>query len=87
MENAFISVYIFCRFVVYLHYFLCTKLFPFCFSFVISGMKVYVTDEKELIMEPSIKWAGNPNVTIAVKAFGLKANVQVIHLFPEQGYS
>ncbi|XP_059450337.1 synaptotagmin-1-like [Corylus avellana] len=45
-----------------------------------QGMKVYVTDEKELIMEPSIKWAGNPNVTIAVKAFGLKATVQVIDL-------
>ena len=45
-----------------------------------SGMKVYLTDEKELIMEPSIKWAGNPNVTVAVKAFGLKASVQVIGL-------
>ncbi|KAK0582656.1 hypothetical protein LWI29_028204 [Acer saccharum] len=44
------------------------------------GMKVYVTDEKELIMEPCIKWAGNPNVTIAVKAFGLKATVQVVDL-------
>ena len=41
-------------------------------------MKVYLTDEKELIMEPCIKWAGNPNVTIAVKAFGLKATVQVV---------
>jgi len=41
-------------------------------------MKVYVTDEKELIMEPSVKWAGNPNVTISVKAYGLKATVQVI---------
>jgi hypothetical protein len=41
------------------------------------GMKVYVTDEKELIMEPSVKWAGNPNITIAVKAFGLRATVQV----------
>ena len=40
-------------------------------------MKVYVTDEKELIMEPSIKWAGNPDVTIGVKAFGLKATIQV----------
>ena len=58
----------------------------FAATFVISGMKVYVTDEKELIMEPSIKWAGNPNVTISVKAFGLKATVQVIHLFYEEGY-
>ncbi|GMY05451.1 synaptotagmin-1-like isoform X1 [Fagus crenata] len=45
-----------------------------------QGMKVYVTDEKELIMEPCIKWAGNPNVTVAVKAFGLKATVQVVDL-------
>lgn len=40
-------------------------------------MKVYTTDEKELIMEPSLKWAGNPNVTVVVKAFGLKASAQV----------
>ncbi|CAI0557503.1 unnamed protein product [Linum tenue] len=45
-----------------------------------SGMKVYVTDEKELIMEPCIKWAGNPNVLVAVKAFGLKATAQVLDL-------
>uniref|UniRef100_A0A2C9W0F0 C2 domain-containing protein n=1 Tax=Manihot esculenta TaxID=3983 RepID=A0A2C9W0F0_MANES len=45
-----------------------------------SGMKVYVTDEKELIMEPCFKWAGNPNVTVAVKAFGLKVTAQVLDL-------
>lgn len=45
-----------------------------------QGMKVYVTDEKELIMEPSLKWAGNPNVLVAVKAFGLRATVQVVDL-------
>ncbi|KAJ8765097.1 hypothetical protein K2173_010580 [Erythroxylum novogranatense] len=45
-----------------------------------QGMKVYVTDEKELIMEPSVKWAGNPNITVAVKAFGLKATSQVLDL-------
>uniref|UniRef100_A0A5B6YH85 Putative synaptotagmin-2-like n=1 Tax=Davidia involucrata TaxID=16924 RepID=A0A5B6YH85_DAVIN len=45
-----------------------------------QGMKVYVTEEKELIMEPSLKWAGNPNVTVAVKAFGLKATIQVVDL-------
>ncbi|KAF5455752.1 hypothetical protein F2P56_025299 [Juglans regia] len=44
------------------------------------GMKVYVTDEKELIMEPSVKWAGNPNIIVAVKAFGLRATVQVVDL-------
>ncbi|GFP97547.1 synaptotagmin-1 [Phtheirospermum japonicum] len=45
-----------------------------------QGMKVYLTDEKELIMEPSLKWAGNPNVTVAARAFGLKATVQVVDL-------
>ncbi|KAJ8513338.1 hypothetical protein OPV22_003772 [Ensete ventricosum] len=46
----------------------------------LQGMKVYITDEKELIMEPSLKWAGNPNVNVVVKAFGLKATAQVIDL-------
>ncbi|KAF3335217.1 synaptotagmin-2-like isoform X1 [Carex littledalei] len=45
-----------------------------------QGMKVYITDEKELIMEPSVKWAGNPNITVVVKAFGLKATAQIIDL-------
>ncbi|KAK4375110.1 hypothetical protein RND71_005787 [Anisodus tanguticus] len=45
-----------------------------------QGMKVYVTDEKELMMEPFLKWAGNPNVTVSIKAFGLKATVQVVDL-------
>ncbi|XP_027330074.1 synaptotagmin-2-like isoform X1 [Abrus precatorius] len=45
-----------------------------------QGMKVYSTDEKELIMEPSIKWAGNPNIIVAIKAFGLRATVQVVDL-------
>ncbi|KAI4316953.1 hypothetical protein L6164_024875 [Bauhinia variegata] len=45
-----------------------------------QGMKVYSTDEKELIMEPSVKWAGNPNIIVAVKAFGLRATVQVVDL-------
>ena len=44
-------------------------------------MKVYLTEEKELIMEPSLKWAGNPNVTVAVRAYGLKATVQVVCYF------
>lgn len=41
-------------------------------------MKVYTTDDKELIMEPSLKWAGNPNIHVAVKAFGMRPTVQVI---------
>ncbi|KAI7734042.1 hypothetical protein M8C21_026559 [Ambrosia artemisiifolia] len=45
-----------------------------------QGMKVYATDDKELIMEPSLKWAGNPNIHVAVKAFGMRPTVQVIDL-------
>ncbi|KFK44133.1 hypothetical protein AALP_AA1G219600 [Arabis alpina] len=45
-----------------------------------QGMKVYATDDKELIMELSVKWAGNPNIIVAVKAFGFKATVQVVDL-------
>ncbi|KAG6506443.1 hypothetical protein ZIOFF_031766 [Zingiber officinale] len=33
-----------------------------------------------MIMEPLLKWAGNPNVTVVVKAFGLKATTQVLDL-------
>ncbi|KAL8148876.1 hypothetical protein AgCh_006034 [Apium graveolens] len=41
---------------------------------------VYSTEEKELIMEPTLKWAGNPNILVAAKAFGLKATIQVVDL-------
>ena len=33
-----------------------------------AGMKVYETQEKEMIMEPALKWDGNPNVSVAVKS-------------------
>ncbi|KAK1392917.1 putative Calcium lipid binding protein [Heracleum sosnowskyi] len=51
-----------------------------CLPPALTGMKVYSTEEKELILEPSLKWAGNPNVLVAVKAFGLRATVQVVDL-------
>ena len=56
----------------------------FLFQLFSSGIKVYSTDEKELIMEPCLKWAANPNVTVAVKAFGLKATAQVVTCFTEE---
>lgn len=42
---------------------------------------MYITEEKELIMEPSLKWAGNPNVVVVVKAYGLKLTAQVINVY------
>ncbi|WOL18882.1 synaptotagmin-2 [Canna indica] len=45
-----------------------------------DGIKVYITEEKELIIQPSLKWAGNPNFIVVVKAFGLRLTVQVVDL-------
>jgi hypothetical protein len=41
------------------------------------GVKAFETNESQMILEPSLKFAGNPNIILAVKAFGLKATVQV----------
>ncbi|KAM7260516.1 hypothetical protein ACFE04_011189 [Oxalis oulophora] len=46
----------------------------------VGGMKVLMTDEKELIIEPFLKWAGYPNIIAAAKAFGLRAIIQVVDL-------
>ncbi|KAI3734394.1 hypothetical protein L6452_13862 [Arctium lappa] len=51
-----------------------------CLPPTFQGMKVYTTDEKELIMEPSFKWAANPNILVAIKAFGLRPTIQVVDL-------
>ncbi|CAH9067945.1 unnamed protein product [Cuscuta epithymum] len=51
-----------------------------CLPPTFQGMKVYSTEEKELIMEVALKWAGNPNILVAIKAFGLKATAQVLDL-------
>ncbi|GBG61637.1 hypothetical protein CBR_g22435 [Chara braunii] len=44
---------------------------------MLSGVKVYDTVDKEMIIEPFIKWAGNPNIVIAVKGYGVTATVQL----------
>lgn len=51
-----------------------------CLPPTFQGMKVYSTEEKELIMELGLKWAANPNILVAVKAFGLRATIQVLDL-------
>jgi len=42
------------------------------------GVKAFETNESQMILEPSFKFAGNPNIILAVKAFGLKATVQLV---------
>ncbi|CAL9149366.1 synaptotagmin-2-like [Musa acuminata AAA Group] len=44
------------------------------------GMKVYITEENELTLEPSLKWAGNPNVITVIKAYGLRLTIQMVDL-------
>ncbi|XP_057472115.1 synaptotagmin-3-like isoform X1 [Actinidia eriantha] len=46
----------------------------------IHGLKVYETNEKELVMEPAIKWAGNPNIVLALKLMSLRITVQLVDL-------
>ncbi|KAJ0538241.1 putative synaptotagmin-like mitochondrial-lipid-binding domain-containing protein [Helianthus annuus] len=45
-----------------------------------QGVKVCETDENQLVMEPAIKWAGNPNIVIAVKISYLRIKIQLVDL-------
>ncbi|KAL2937502.1 Synaptotagmin-3 [Bienertia sinuspersici] len=40
------------------------------------GMKVYETNERQLVLEPAIRWAGNPNIVLAVKLASAKIRIQ-----------
>ncbi|VVA12227.1 PREDICTED: synaptotagmin-3 [Prunus dulcis] len=47
---------------------------------IFYGLQVYETNEKELILEPSIKWAGNPNIILVVKVLSVPIAVQLVDL-------
>eukprot|EP00271_Cylindrocystis_brebissonii_P005153 TRINITY_DN170_c0_g2_i1.p1 TRINITY_DN170_c0_g2~~TRINITY_DN170_c0_g2_i1.p1 ORF type:complete len:609 (-),score=168.12 TRINITY_DN170_c0_g2_i1:585-2411(-) len=46
----------------------------------LAGIKVYDTTDNEVILQPMLKWAGNPNILLAARACGLKATVQLVDL-------
>ncbi|KAJ0243943.1 Synaptotagmin-3 [Hirschfeldia incana] len=46
----------------------------------VHGIKFYETNEKELLFEPSIKWAGNPNIVLVIKLMSLRIKVQLVDL-------
>lgn len=46
----------------------------------ISGMKAYETNEQELVMEPTFRWAGNPNIILTVKLLFLRLTIQLVDL-------
>ncbi|XP_027104965.2 synaptotagmin-3 isoform X1 [Coffea arabica] len=46
----------------------------------IHGLKVYETNESELVMEPAIKWAGNPDILVTVKLSSLRILIQLVDI-------
>ncbi|KAJ4704905.1 synaptotagmin-3 [Melia azedarach] len=44
----------------------------------IHGIKVCDTNENEVILEPAVRWAGNPDITLALKFFSLQITVQLV---------
>lgn len=44
------------------------------------GLKVYETNENELVMEPAIRWAGNPNIVMVVTILSLRITFQIVDL-------
>ncbi|GKV34146.1 hypothetical protein SLEP1_g42555 [Rubroshorea leprosula] len=47
---------------------------------VITGVKVYDTNEKELLIEPAVRWAGNPNIILVIKLMSFQIKVQLVDL-------
>ncbi|KAF9674888.1 hypothetical protein SADUNF_Sadunf10G0174000 [Salix dunnii] len=51
-----------------------------CFIFHIVCLKVYETNEKDLVMEPAIKWAGNPNIVLMIQLLSARLRFQLVDL-------
>lgn len=43
----------------------------------LAGIKVHETIEKELVIEPAVRWVGNPNISLVLKFLSLPITVQV----------
>ncbi|CAN0909228.1 SYT3 [Linum grandiflorum] len=41
------------------------------------GLKVLETNENDIVLEPAVRWAGNPNITLVLKLMSLPITVQV----------
>ncbi|OMO86782.1 C2 calcium-dependent membrane targeting [Corchorus capsularis] len=46
----------------------------------IHGLKVCETNENELVLEPAVRWAGNPNIVLVVKLLSLRITIQLVDL-------
>ncbi|CAI9772993.1 unnamed protein product [Fraxinus pennsylvanica] len=47
---------------------------------IIHGLKVFETNERELVMEPAFKWAGNPNIIVTLTISSVQVTVQLVDL-------
>ncbi|KAK1416620.1 hypothetical protein QVD17_32411 [Tagetes erecta] len=47
---------------------------------IFQGIKVCETHENHLVMEPALKWAGNPNIVILIKISHLCIKIQLVDL-------
>ncbi|KAL2548856.1 Synaptotagmin-3 [Forsythia ovata] len=47
---------------------------------IIHGLKVFETNERELVMEPAFKWAGNPNIIVTITISSIRVTVQLVDL-------
>jgi Ca2+-dependent lipid-binding protein len=47
---------------------------------IFQGIKVYEIQDKELVIEPAIRWAGNANIVVDLKLFHFKFLAQLIDL-------
>ncbi|MBA0813699.1 hypothetical protein Gohar_027527 [Gossypium harknessii] len=46
----------------------------------IHGLKVCETNEKELVLEPAVRWAGNPNIVLTLKLLSFRITIQLVDL-------
>ncbi|XP_021295671.1 synaptotagmin-3 [Herrania umbratica] len=46
----------------------------------IHGLKVCETNGNELVMEPAVRWAGNPNIVLVLKLLSLRITLQLVDL-------
>lgn len=47
---------------------------------IVHGLKVCETNERELVIEPAIRWAGNSNIIVAVTISSIKVTIQLVDL-------
>ncbi|XVF83194.1 hypothetical protein PTKIN_Ptkin16aG0114400 [Pterospermum kingtungense] len=46
----------------------------------IHGLKICETNEKELVLEPAVRWAGNPNIVLVLKVLSFRITIQLVDL-------